>query len=148
MRVKLEQERIEAAEASKKAAAEAKLDARRAAIRERIARQHEIAAKAAVERVAAEEKARQELQRFRAGKPLYERVGCSADVIVPQLFSLAVTIVARILMCVCVCSTSILRLRFSMVSQYHMPTHTSIWLTYRQQQCRACVRVCAAGGGV
>jgi hypothetical protein len=37
--------------------------------------QHEIAAKLAAERAAAEERAKQELARFGRGKPLYEKVG-------------------------------------------------------------------------
>ena len=52
---------------------EAKLEARRVAIRERIQRQHEIASRMAAEKAAAEEKARQEMSRFR-GKPLFEKL--------------------------------------------------------------------------
>ena len=58
---------------SRREADESKLEERRLAIRERIQRQHEISARLAAEKTAAEEKARQELSRFR-GKPLFEKL--------------------------------------------------------------------------
>lgn len=53
---------------------QARLDARRAAIRERIVKQHAISAKLAEERSKAEEAARANLARFRTDKPLYEKL--------------------------------------------------------------------------
>lgn len=53
---------------------EAKLEERRRSIRERIQRQHEIAAKLASERAVAEERARTEMEKFIKGKPLYEKL--------------------------------------------------------------------------
>ena len=51
-----------------------KLEARRAQIRERIQRQHEIAARAYYKSQAAEERAKAELSRFKGQKPLYEKL--------------------------------------------------------------------------
>ncbi len=66
-------ERKESDAARQAEASSDKLEARRQSIRERIARQHEIAAKMAAEQAAAEERARQEVDKFR-GKPLYEKI--------------------------------------------------------------------------
>ena len=71
--MQMEGEKSKEEVARKKAEEEAKLDARRAAIRERIAKQHEIAARMAMERQAAEERAKAEAGKFR-GKPLYEKL--------------------------------------------------------------------------
>ncbi len=49
----------------------ARLEARRNAIRERIAKQHEIAARLAEERAKAEEAAKANIGKFVAAKPLY-----------------------------------------------------------------------------
>ncbi|KAL6753115.1 hypothetical protein V8C86DRAFT_2734388 [Haematococcus lacustris] len=72
-RLKAQLARTAAEEATKKAAEEARLEARRAALRERIARQHQAVAAEAAERAAAEERARQEVLKFK-GKPLHEKL--------------------------------------------------------------------------
>ncbi len=62
---------VQAEEAKRREEEQARLEARRAAIRDRIARQHEVAARMAEERARAEEAARGAIGRFMAAKPLH-----------------------------------------------------------------------------
>eukprot|EP00198_Chlamydomonas_reinhardtii_P011827 XP_001701164.1 predicted protein [Chlamydomonas reinhardtii] len=61
----------QADEVRRKEEEQARLEARRLAIRERIAKQHEVAAKLAEERAKAEEAAKGAIDRFLAAKPLH-----------------------------------------------------------------------------
>lgn len=56
------------------------MDARRVAIRERIQKQHEVAAKMAQERAKAEEAAKGAIGRFLAAKPLHQRLKVCAGI--------------------------------------------------------------------
>ncbi|GAX78884.1 hypothetical protein CEUSTIGMA_g6323.t1 [Chlamydomonas eustigma] len=73
-KARAEAERAAMEESKRKEEEEAKLEHRRAQIRERILRQQEIAARQAYEEAAAEERARQEISRFKGQKPLFEKL--------------------------------------------------------------------------
>ncbi|GIL92773.1 hypothetical protein Vretifemale_20262, partial [Volvox reticuliferus] len=69
-----EAERRQAEENRRREEEQERLEARRAAIRDRIQKQHEVAAKMAQERAKADEAARGAIGRFLASKPLHQRL--------------------------------------------------------------------------